>query len=552
MPTAAAALDDTPHDTLDDASALIPDVLAVHARSHPGREAVVCGTERRCWGDFNANIDRVAQALHRRGIGPGQQVAVLMGNAVQMLEPVFGVVRAGACVVPLSGLLTSEQLAGLIDDSQSVLLLAGPEHRARLAPHLAGCGGLRSDGCIAVGDAAPHDPGWTPFDDWLADAPAKPPHTPPHTPPPVRITAGTAFNIIYSSGTTGLPKGIVQSHRARTHWAFSNAIELGMGETSRALTTTALYSNGTWLMMLPVLFAGGTCVVMPAFEPGAFLATVQQERITHSFMVPAQFLGVLQQPGFDSFDRSSLQSLLCAGSPLRRDTKREVLRRFGNILTELYGFSEGFGARLKPAQHAERFDSVGRAVLGFEACILDDAGQVLPPGQVGEIAGHGAGMMTGYHRRPAQTAALIWRDARGRSFIRSGDIGRMDAQGFITLLDRKKDMIITGGLNVFPADIEAIVGQHPEVLDVTVIGIPHAKWGESPLALVIRQPGASSPETALMDWANQRLARHQRLAGLVFRDDFPRNALGKVLKRLLREPYWADFQTKVAPTLPAP
>ena len=541
MPTAAAALDDTPHDTLDDASALIPDVFAVHARSHPGREAVVCGTERRCWGDFNANIDRVAQALHRRGIGPGQQVAVLMGNAVQMLELVFGIVRAGACVVPLSGLLTGEQLATLIDDSGSVMLFADPDFRARLGPHRARCSHVQPSGCIAMGG---DEAGWTPFDSFIAGAPA--------TPPPVRIRASDAFNIIYSSGTTGLPKGIVQSHRARTHWAFSNAIELGMGETSRALTTTALYSNGTWLMMLPVLFAGGTCVVMPAFEPGAFLATVQQERITHSFMVPAQFLGVLQQPGFDSFDRSSLQSLLCAGSPLRRDTKREVLRRFGNILTELYGFSEGFGAMLKPAQHAERFDSVGRAVLGFEACILDDAGQVLPPGQVGEIAGHGAGMMTGYHRRPAQTAALIWRDARGRSFIRSGDIGRMDAQGFITLLDRKKDMIITGGLNVFPADIEAIVGQHPEVLDVTVIGIPHAKWGESPLALVIRQPGASSPETALMDWANQRLARHQRLAGLVFRDDFPRNALGKVLKRLLREPYWADFQTKVAPTLPAP
>ena len=519
---------DTLDDTLDDTSALIPDIFAVHAQSQPDQDAVVCGPVRRSWGEFNARINRVAQALHRRGIGPGQQVAVLMGNSVEMLEIVFGIVRAGACVVPLSGLLTGEQLATLIDDSGSALLFADPGFRARLGEPRARCPQLWPDGCIAVGGDAP---GWTAFDDFIGDAPG--------TPPAVRSHASDAFNIIYSSGTTGLPKGIVQTHRARTHWAFSNAIELGMGERSRALTTTALYSNGTWLMMLPVLFAGGTCVVMPAFDAAGFLATVQRERITHSFLVPAQFLMVLAQPDFEAHDISSLQSLLCAGSPLRRDTKREVLQRFGNILTELYGFSEGFGAMLKPHQHAERFDSVGRPVLGFEARILDDAGRVLAPGEVGEIAGYGAGMMAGYHRRPDLSAALIWRDERGRSFMRSGDIGRMDAQGFLTLVDRKKDMIISGGFNVFPADIEAIVGQHPEVLDVTVIGIPHDKWGESPLALVIRRPGAASPAQDLLDWANPRLARHQRLAALEFRDDFPRNALGKVLKRLLREPWWA-------------
>ena len=210
---------------------------------------------------------------------------------------------------------------------------------------------------------------------------------------------------------------------------------------------------------------------------GKFLATIAGERITHTFMVPAQFLMVLAQPDFDSFDTSGLQSLLCAGSPLRRDTKREVLQRFGNKLIELYGFSEGFGAMLKPDQHDHRFDSVGRPVLGCEVCILDDAGKVLPPGEVGEIAGYGAGMMARYHRRDEQTAALIWRDARGRSWIRSGDVGKLDAEGYITLVDRKKDMIISGGFNVFPTDIEAIVGGHPDVLDVTVIGIPHEKVG---------------------------------------------------------------------------
>jgi long-chain acyl-CoA synthetase len=158
---------------------------------------------------------------------------------------------------------------------------------------------------------------------------------------------------------------------------------------------------------------------------------------------------------------------------------------------------------------------------------------------VGEIAGYGAGMMARYHRRDEMTAALIWRDARGRSWIRSGDVGKLDEQGYITLVDRKKDMIISGGFNVFPTDIEAVVGGHPDVLDVTVIGIPHDKWGETVLALVIPKAGATPDGAAIMAWANERLARHQRLAAVEFKADFPRNALGKVLKRILREPYWA-------------
>ena len=519
---------------LDDTSVLIPDVFEVHGRTQPDKDAVVCGPVRRTWGDFNANINRVANALRTHGVGPGQQVAVLMGNSVEMLEVVFGIVKAGACVVPLSGLLTGEQLATLIDDSDAVMLFATADFNDRLGDHRARCPRLRADGCISVFHQAP---GWLPFETFVAGAGTGAPQA--------RCHASLPFNIIYSSGTTGLPKGIVQTHRARTHWAFSNAIELGITEHSRALTTTALYSNGTWLVMLPVLFTGGTCVVMPAFDAAGFLATVQRERITHTFMVPVQFGMVLAQPEFDRTDLASLQSLLCAGSPLRREVKREVLARFGNKLTELYGFSEGFAAMLKPHQHALRFDSVGRPVLGFELRILDDAGNVLPPGEVGEIAGYGAGMMTGYHRRPEMTAALVWRDERGRSFIRSGDIGRMDEDGFLTIVDRKKDMIISGGFTVFPKDIEEVVGRHEAVMDVAVIGVPHEKWGETPLALVIRKPGAHATETQITAWSNERLGKHQRLGAVEFREEFPRNALGKVLKKDLRGPYWEGAGTKI-------
>jgi acyl-CoA synthetase (AMP-forming)/AMP-acid ligase II len=514
-------------ETLDDPQVFIPDLFSSHATYFPDREAVVCGAVRRTWGPFNRNMNRVANALLAAGIGRGDKVAVLMGNSVEMLEVVFGIVKAGACAVPLSGLLTGEQLATLIDDSDATAIFASPEFRDKLEPCRAGLPKVDPARLVAVHGT---QPGWREFSDFAGNA--------PDTTPPVRYSLADDFNIIYSSGTTGLAKGIVQTHRTRLHFAFSNAIEMRFSDRSRALTTTALYSNGTWLMMLPVLFAGGTLVAMPAFEPRGFLQAVQAERITHTFMVPSQYIAVLAEPGFDQHDLSSLQVLLCAGSPLRRDTKREVIRRFGDRLIELYGFSEGFATMLKPGQHDAKFDSVGTPVLGFELRILDDAGKALPRGEVGEIAGYGAGLMKGYHKRPEQTAALIWRDERGRSFVRSGDIGRLDADGFLSIVDRKKDMIISGGFNVFPSDLEETIGRHEAVMDVTVIGVPDEKWGETPLALVVRRPGAAASEADLLAWANQRLAKHQRLGALEFRDDFPRNALGKVLKRLLREPYW--------------
>lgn len=514
-------------DTLDDPQVYLPDLFATHARFQPRKEAVVCGETRRTWGEFDANASRVAHALIADGVQKGDKVAILMGNSAEMLECLFGAVRAGACVVPLSGLLTAEQLGGLLEDCEAVRAFVSADFRERIEAVRPGLPRIPADGWIAFGFSGE---GWRPLADLVAGRPA--------TVPNVRYDLRDDFNIIYSSGTTGLPKGIIQTHRARLHWAFSNAVEMGFTSETRALTTTALYSNGTWLMMLPCLFAGGTLVAMPAFDPGAFLETVERERITHTFMVPAQYQMVLDHPALPAADLSSLKTVLSAGSSLRRDTKREIIERISPGLYELYGFSEGFASMLKPHRHADKFDTVGTPVLGFEVRILDEDGRACPPGVPGEIAGYGAGIMKGYHKRPEATAELVWRDERGRTFIRSGDIGVLDADGFLTIVDRKKDMIISGGFNVFPTDVEAVVAQHPDVRDVAVIGVPHDKWDESCLALVIPRDPATCDCEAIRAWANERLAKHQRLVGVEIREAFPRNALGKVMKRLLREPYW--------------
>jgi acyl-CoA synthetase (AMP-forming)/AMP-acid ligase II len=500
-------------------------MLAQHGRFKARRMAVICGDSRRTWGDFDANISRVAHALIADGLKRGDRVAVLMDNSAEMLEVVFGVIRAGGCAVPLSGLLTGAQMAGLITDSRATRAFASAGFRDRLDSVRAGLDQVTR--WISFGFAGD---GWTPLANFIAGQPA--------TLPGIRHNPGDDLNIIYSSGTTGLPKGIVQTHAARLHFAFSNAIELGITSDARTLTTTSLYSNGTWIVMLPTLFAGGTLHVMPSFDPAGFLDTVKHERITHSFMVPAQFIMILDHPAMAGADTSSLQRVLCAGSPLRRDVKKKVLERLTPGLCELYGFSEGFAAILKPGETDDKFATVGTPVMGFDMRVIDDEGRECPPGQAGEIVGYGAGMLREYNGQPELTEALIWRDPHGRTFIRSGDVGMLDEDGYLTIIDRKKDMIISGGFNVFPTDVEAVVGQHPAVADVCVIGVPHDKWGETCLALVI--PRGDADPAAIKDWANERLAKYQRLHAVELRPDFPRNALGKVLKRLLRDPYWNE------------
>jgi long-chain acyl-CoA synthetase len=517
-------------ENLDDPQVYLPDLFATHARHYPTKDAVICGEQRRSWRDFVGNINRIANHLIARGLRKGDKVAVLMGNCAEMLEVVFGVVRAGGCAVPLSGLLTAAQLESLLGDCDAVAAFVSDEFRERVGPLRPRLGAVQT--WIAHGF---EQEDWHPLAAVLRDGSADVPD--------VRHALTDAFNIIYSSGTTGLPKGIVQTHRARLHWAFSNAVEMGFGSDCRALVTTPLYSNGTWLMMLPALFAGGTLHIMRSFDAAEFLETVERGRITHTFMVPAQYLMVLERPELDTADLSSLRTILSAGSPLRRETKQRIIERISPGLHEIYGFSEGFASILKPHQHAEKFDTVGTPVLGFEVRILDDAGNEMPAGEAGEIAGYGAGIMQEYHKRSDQTAELIWRDERGRTFIRSGDIGMLDSDGFLKILDRKKDMVISGGFNVFPTDVEAIVGQHPDVMDVTVIGVPHEKWGESCLALVIPKAGSAADADAIQEWANARLAKTQRLVGVELRDAFPRNALGKVIKKDLRAPYWKDTRT---------
>ncbi|MBI1180201.1 MAG: AMP-binding protein [Alphaproteobacteria bacterium] len=514
---------------LDPPGVLLPHVWANHARHFPGREAVVCGDLRWTWRDFNDAMNRVANGLNALGVAEGDKVAVLMTNAAETTAVMFGAIKAGACVVPVSAMLSPGQVGTLMQDSGAQVLFADAQTRALAEAARPGMEGVRLNGFFAHGFEAA---GWRGLADWMAAQDTAEPE--------VDYLPDEIVNILYSSGTTGLPKGILMSHAARLHFAWSNAIEMRFSRRSRALATTPLYSNGTWLMALPVLFVGGTLNILPSFSPEAFLETAARERITHTFMVPTQYIVTLESPALDGADLASLEVMLSAGSPLRVETKKAVIARMAPCIHELYGYSEGAATMIKPEDAEAKWGSVGTPVIGFDLTVIDDDGNELPFGETGEIVARGGGVMSGYHRRPDATRELVWRDPAGRTWVRSGDIGRFDDDGFLHILDRKKDMIISGGFNVFPADIEQVVAGHPDVSDVTVIGVPDAKWGETPLALVIPKPGAAPDAEAVRSWANERLARPQRIAAVEFRAEFPRNALGKVLKRMLREPYWPD------------
>ncbi|MGH9944025.1 MAG: class I adenylate-forming enzyme family protein [Pyrinomonadaceae bacterium] len=453
----------------------ITDAIASHAKWRPHQTALVCAGERRTWSEFNRAINRVADGLLKGGLCRGDKVSVLMTNSIEMLEIMLGVVKAGGVIVPLSVMLTAESLAVMIDDSDSRFVFAGAAFAPMVDSIRRDLLNISSEGFLLVGDDIE---GWLNYQRWRDGFSDAPPH--------VRLTPDDDFNLIYSSGTTGTPKGIAHTHYARQQTAYILAIEFGFELNSIAVITTPLFANGTWIMMLPSLTIGSTLVIMPQFNPKNFLALVQRERGTHTFMVPTQYIATMDVPEFDQFDLSSLKALLSAGAPLRADTKAHMLRRFGGGVYELYGLTEGIATRLRPEEMEDKLSSVGTTIFGGDIRIIDEAGRELPRGEAGEIVGYSSALMRGYYKKPAETAAALWKDEAGRTYLRTGDIGKLDEDGFLYILDRKKDMILSGGVNVFPKDIEEIVARHPEIADVAVIGIPHDKWGETPLALVIR------------------------------------------------------------------
>ncbi|HUO78974.1 MAG TPA: AMP-binding protein [Steroidobacteraceae bacterium] len=502
--------------------ALLPDLIAHNGRWHGAEPALVDGELTLSWRELDDATARAAQAVLALGVRPRERIAVLMDSRFETVIAMFGIVRAGAVAVPLNVSISDDAVAAMCVDAAAVAVFASGEHCRRIdalraagalaARHYVGCDGAR--------------PGWHEFGELLAAQPAEA--------PPVAIAPGDECNIIYSSGTTALPKGIVHTHLCRMHWAYDCALALRYRSGCRTLCSLGLFSNISWVSMLATMLVGGTIVLLRHFSAEAALRTIERQRITHGAFVPVQLERMLAAPDRAGFGTGSLEALMCCGSPLAPDVKRGFAHEFDCQLIELYGLTEGLVTILAPEDFERKLESVGKPVLGAEILILGDDDRVLPAGETGEIVGRGRLVMAGYHGRDAANREATWLDAAGRQWLRTGDLGRLDADGFLYVVDRKKDMILSGGQNVYPADIESIMRQHPAVAEVAVVGVPSRRWGETPVAVVVAQAGQALDLAALKEWTNGRVGRQQRVAAVVGREALPRNPNGKVLKRELR------------------
>lgn len=504
---------------------LLPEVIALNAEYLNDKTAFVDRDRRVSWHEFAAGTSRVANALAAAGLKKGDRVAVLMNNSYVMAEVMFGIIRGGFVAVPLNVAITDAAVAGMIANCAARAVFAADEHVARVD-------GLRPqlDGCLVRVAADAGSDGWQDYTAFVDAASA--------TPPALDIGPRDECNIIYSSGTTGLPKGIVHDHVCRQAWAREMAVALRYHSGARTLCNLGLFSNISWVAMLATIYTGGTIVIDRQFAAEHCLEHIQRERITHTAMVPLQYQRLLESEHLGQYELSSLDAYMCCGSPLAPALKRAIMDRLPGQFIELYGLTEGLVTILPPEDMRQRIESVGRPAPGQRLAILGNDETILKAGEPGEIVGTAPYMMAGYYDNDQANDEATWVHPDGSRWLRTGDIGKVDAHGFLTLVDRKKDMIISGGQNVFPADIEAVMLAHERVREVAVVGVPHDKWGETPLAVVVAADDVD-PQ-ALTAWTNARTGKQQRIEAAVVVSELPRNANGKVLKRELRQ-IFGDF-----------
>lgn len=510
--------------SLDQPFTAIADLIAHWAKHRPDHSALIQDERHLSFAQLDTRMNGVAAALQRDGVKPGDALAICATNSIEYATVFLGALRAGVAVAPLAPSASAESLLTMLADASPRLLFVDRYSAQHLEPVTAQlpCPTLRLDQSTANGLSA-----------WLSDA----------TPEPVAIQPEWAFNIIYSSGTTGEPKGIVQSHAMRwAHVRRSVAYDYGVDATT--LISTPLYSNTTLVAFLPTLALGGTVVLMSKFEAGEYLRLAQQHGVTHTMLVPVQYQRIMARADFSDYDLSRFRYKMCTSAPFTASLKADVLARWPGGLMDFYGMTEGGGTCILAAhEYPHKLHSVGKPAEGHDIRVIDEEGNELPEGAIGEIVGHSPAMMIGYLNKPEKTAEAEWFDPSGKRFIRTGDVGRFDAEGFLTLLDRKKDMIISGGFNLYPSDLEAILREHPAIADVAVVGVPSTRWGETPVAFAVCATGATQSSEALLDWFNGRVGKTQRLVRMVLTDELPRSAIGKVLKRELRDRYLAEHGT---------
>ncbi len=505
-----------------------------NAKNFASRTAVVFGPVRYTWAAWNDRINQLAHALRALGLGCGDKVAVMLHNCHQFLEITQAAAKIGVITVPLNYRLRGREVEYIVTNSDSRAVICGEEFVAEIASVIDQLAGIVPGGYVVVGES--RDRRFRSYEDLLG---AEPTSEPTEQAPP------GLNSMIYTSGTTGRPKGVFR--RGGIDPQLLLAVVQGFGlqfGDEVHIVPAPLYHSAPALGSALTIVLGGTIVVMPKFDPEEFLALVDREKVTSSLVVPTIVKRILALPDEVKrrYDVSSMRSLIVGAAPFPLETKRAAVEYFGNCIYEYYGSTDaGLNTILPPAEQTTRPASCGKVLAGNEILILDDEGRPLPPGEVGNI----------YITNPLVKSMQYYKDAaktkeafRG-DHMTVGDMGYLDEENYLYIVDRKTDMVISGGVNIYPAEIEEVIYEHPAVLDVAVIGVPNEEWGEELKAVVQLKPGTPASADDLIDFCRERLADYKRPRSVDFVAEVPRNPSGKLLKREIRAPYWEGRTRRV-------
>ena len=506
----------------------LADALATHARLTPRKLAVRDSRRSLSYAQWLLRSRRLANALLDLGLVPGDRVALLAYNCAEWMEIYAALAAAGLMAVPINFRLTPPEVAYIVQHSEARAVIAQDELaevvqavRAEL-PVLDGA-------CVIFGRE--RRTGWRDYEALIEAA--------SDAPPPVAVKPGDMSALMYTSGTTGKPKGAIRSHEGSALIALATALEMRFTRDDTALLVMPMCHANSLYFSQTFVHLGATCVIddRRSFDPEALLATLSQQKVTFTSLVPTHYIMMLGLPEAvkAKYDVSRVEKLMISSAPARRETKLAILEHFRNgKLYELYGSTEaGWVTLLRPDEQIERLGSVGREWAGSGPIrILDPEGREVPDGEVGELHSRTSYVFDGYWKNPQKTAEAF-RDG----WCSVGDMARRDADGYIYLVDRKSNMIISGGENVYPSEVENVLGTHPKVKDVAVVGVPHDKWGEAVHAVVVLHGGVQATETELVEWCRGRIAGYKRPQAVRFVSDadMPRTATGKILHRALRD-----------------
>ena len=506
----------------------ISDAVATHARLTPAKLGARDSRRSLTYAQWDERATGLAAGLLARGLAKGDRVGVLAYNCLEWMEIYVALARGGLVAVPVNFRLTGPEIAYILGHADAAAVIAGPELIGTV-DGIAGELNLPAGRLVALGECPASR--WVAYEDVVRSGDRAQEF------PPVRQDDTCA--LMYTSGTTGRPKGAIRSHGGSSLIAFATALEMGFTRDDTGLLVMPLCHANSMYFGTTFIHLGATCVIddRRSFDPEALLATLVRDKVTFTSLVPTHYIMVLALPEEvrRRYDVSSVGKLMVSSAPVRKDTKLAILEFFRNgKLHELYGSTEhGWVTLLRPHEQIDKLGSVGREWAGTGAIrLLDENGNEVPDGEVGELHSRTPFVFDGYWKDPQKTAEAFRGD-----WCTVGDMARRDADGYIWLVDRKSNMIISGGENVYPSEVEGLLGAHPKVKDVAVIGVPHEKWGEAVLAVVVLHEGESATADELRGFCKTRLAAFKCPSSVLFMvdADMPRTATGKIQHRLLRQ-----------------